>query len=553
MRQHEQADRARDQLADDPQAVHAVAVLARCGARHAEHHQRTAAERGHGAQCEQRDEARHPQRGQQVARAEQRDGECGDAACVDATEPQVRRHGREAERAEFDEEVGADLRGGQPELRRELAGDGGCHEQQQRRDGREHDERDERRAREGRCVAVGRECGIRGQGFHGGVSCGESEQVVHADHRAELRCAGERRRVVFVDGLRTLAAVACIAEVHVGDGAFRQRIRGARDEQRRVADGRRARVGVVDAGVQADPVRCQVARTAPDDRARGVEVAGQSFDTCVDGERQRGERIARGERAEFAAARRRVAGRRYIAVCLMQHRADRQAVARVLSAEFEHASGARIAGDAGRRGKRLDVEAGEGRRLVLDGVVDEVRVHRHDDALAAVRRVPERVVEQRLVEQHAELTAERDGAHGPGDADIRAAEERVAGRGRGAVVEVEALFELEQRTPAATEILVALQADLGRQDAVVLQLHGRMAPVGMRQVLHAGIERAVQREGRLRMRGGAARGKRRDGRGRADEAGFRHVGFSIPSCIGLSLVLSRRSVRSGKTFEQSYR
>ena len=161
MRQHEQADRARDQLADDPQAVHAVAVLARRGARHAEHHQRAAAERGDGAQREQRDEARHPQRGQQVARAEQRDGERGDAARVDPAEPQVRRHGREAERAEFDEEVGADLRRGQPELRRELARDGGCHEQQQRRDGREHDERDERRACEGRRAAVGRECGIR--------------------------------------------------------------------------------------------------------------------------------------------------------------------------------------------------------------------------------------------------------------------------------------------------------------------------------------------------------------------------------------------------------
>ena len=380
-----------------------------------------------------------------------------------------------------------------------------------------------------------------------------SEQVVHADHRAELRCAGERRRVVFVDGLRTLAAVACVAEVHVRDGAFRQRVRGARDEQRRVADRRRARVGVVDARVQADLARHLVARTAPDDRACRVEIAGQAFDARIDGERQCGERIARGERAEFAAARRRVVGRRNLAMCLMQYRADRQAVARELAAEFEHASGACIAGDAGRRGKRLHVEAGERRRLVLDRVVDEVRGHRHDDALAAVRRIPERVVEQRLVEQHAELPAERDGADGPRDADVRTAEEGIAGHGRGAVVEVEALFELEQRTPAAAEILVTFHPDLGRQDAVVLQLNGRVAPVGMRQVLHAGVERAVQRETRLRVRGSAARGKRRDGRGRADEAGFRHVGFSIPSCIGLSLVLSRRSVRSGKTFEQSYR
>ena len=161
-------------------------------------------------------------------------------------------------------------------------------------------------------------------------------------------------------------------------------------------------------------------------------------------------------------------------------------------------------------------------------MVDEVGRHRHDHALAAVRRVPRRVVEQRLVEQHAELPAKRDGAGRPRDAEIRAAEERVAGRGRGAVVQVEALFELEQRMPAAAEILAAFHPDLRRQNAVVLQAPRGATAVGVGQVLYAGVERAVQHEGRLRACASAGGGECCSGRDRADEARVHDVEFSIP-------------------------
>jgi len=91
-------------------------------------------------------------------------------APIDAAEPQIRRHGRRAERAEFDEEVRADLRRGQAKLHGELSRDGRRDEQQQRRDRGEHDECDERRAGERGGVRIGCAHGIGGKGLHRGVS-----------------------------------------------------------------------------------------------------------------------------------------------------------------------------------------------------------------------------------------------------------------------------------------------------------------------------------------------------------------------------------------------
>lgn len=170
MRQQKEAGRARDQLADDPKPVDAIAVAARRGARHAEHHQRAAAERRYRTQREERDEVRHQHGRREIAGAE-RDGRAPrNAPRVDAAEPQIRRQRREAERAQLDEEVRADLRRRQPELRAELPRDGGRDEQQERRNRSERDERGERAAREdGRAVGRrrGRQRGILQQCFHG--------------------------------------------------------------------------------------------------------------------------------------------------------------------------------------------------------------------------------------------------------------------------------------------------------------------------------------------------------------------------------------------------
>ena len=42
-----------------------------------------------------------------------------------------------------------------------------------------------------------------------------SKRVIHAEHRAELRGAVERRGVVFIDRLRAFTAVARVAEIHI--------------------------------------------------------------------------------------------------------------------------------------------------------------------------------------------------------------------------------------------------------------------------------------------------------------------------------------------------